>query len=34
MVGYCQICELRKCCKYLYTEYCPYLIEDNEYGYL
>lgn len=30
MVGDCQLCELRKNCKYLYTEFCPYIIEDEE----
>lgn len=30
MVGDCQLCKLSDICKYIYTECCPYIIEDKE----
>ena len=30
MIGYCELCKLRKTCKYIYAEFCPYIIELEE----
>lgn len=30
MVRDCQFCKLSDICKYIYAEFCPYIIEDNE----
>lgn len=31
MIGYCELCKLRETCKYIYGEFCPYIIEEEEW---
>ena len=33
MIGYCQLCKLSDICKYIYSECCPYMKEE-EYSWL
>lgn len=30
MIGDCSLCEINDICEYIYAEYCPYIIEEEE----
>lgn len=34
MIGYCELCELRETCKYIYADFCPYIIEEGGIAYV
>ena len=29
MIGDCSLCKLSDICKYIYAEFCPYIIEEE-----